>query len=332
MPFGRIMGVVSTLTALVAAAVVVPSLAAAEPDAAPVVADDGARVVKETAVDARTLDLEIASPALGENRSVRLLLPTGWTERPTRTWPLLYLLPGCCADEDYRTWTEYTDAQRFLADKNVLTVLPSDGRAGMFSRWWNQGVSPAPDWEAFHVTEVRQILERGYGAGDRRAAAGLSIGGFGAMAYAFRNRGMFGAAAAFSASIDTLQGWTPGAIQGILQNEGFDPADLWGDPVLNRPLWSEHNPADHPAELRGVALYVACGNGEPGPLDPPGQEPEQHEALSLASSQSFTDRLRANGVPVTTHYYGPGTHDWAYWERELHSSWPTLARGLGLPA
>jgi S-formylglutathione hydrolase FrmB len=50
----------------------------------------------------------------------------------------------------------------------------------MFSAWWNFGLSSKPDWETFHVTEVRQILDRGYRAGTQRAIAGISIGGFGA--------------------------------------------------------------------------------------------------------------------------------------------------------
>src|SRR3712207_7246752 len=49
----------------------------------------------------------------------------------------------------------------------------------------------SPGWETFHLTELRQILERGLGAGDRRAIAGLSMGGFGAMSYAGRRPELF---------------------------------------------------------------------------------------------------------------------------------------------
>jgi S-formylglutathione hydrolase FrmB len=33
---------------------------------------------------------------------------------------------------------------------------------------------------------------------------------------------------------------------------------------------------------------------------------------------------------VTTNFYGPGTHGWAYWERELHASLPMLLGALGV--
>jgi S-formylglutathione hydrolase FrmB len=34
-------------------------------------------------------------------------------------------------------------------------------------------------------------------------------------------------------------------------------------------------------------------------------------------------------VPVTSHLYGPGMHNWKYWRIELARSWPTIARSIG---
>jgi hypothetical protein len=28
--------------------------------------------------------------------------------------------------------------------------------------------------------------------------------------------------------------------------------------------------------------------------------------------------------------YGAGTHNWVYWQRELHAAWPLIAGGLGI--
>ncbi|MGW7591690.1 hypothetical protein [Streptomyces rubiginosohelvolus] len=39
-------------------------------------------------------------------------------------------------------------------------------------------------------------------------------------------------------------------------------------------------------------------------------------------------RLRAHGVPVTTHFYR-GTHSPPQWERELRSALSALPRNLG---
>ena len=152
------------------------------------------------------------------------------------------------------------------------------------------------------------------------------------MAYAFKHPGMFGAAASYSGVPNTLYPGLPVWIIGILARAGiFNYLNLWGDSFGMQPIWSSHNPYDHVQDLRGTALYLSCGNGQTGPLDPPGQS-DLLEPSALLSSQSFTDKLRQNGIPATVDYYGPGTHSWPYWQRALHNSWPVLAGALGLPA
>ncbi len=293
-------------------------------------ADNGAKVVEETWLDARTVDLKISSPALGTTGMVRLYVPTGWAAQPTRTWPTLYLLHGCCEPVDYRSWDQFTDAKAFTADKDALVVMPTGGPAGMYTKWWNFGLKSTPDWDTFHTLEVRQIVERGYRAGTRRAIAGLSIGGYGALAYSFKHKGMFAAAASYSGVPNTLNQGAPLFIQGILARAGiFNYLELWGDSWGMRPLWTANNPFDHVDDLRGTALYVSCGTGKTGPLDPPGQS-DFFEPAALTSSVSFTDRLKSKGIPVTVDYYGDGTHSWPYWQRALRNSWPVLAGGLGL--
>lgn len=294
-------------------------------------ADDGATVAQETWIDSRTVDLTINSPALGSTGAVRLFLPAGWQAQPTRTWPVLFLLHGCCEPVDYRSWDQFTDVKAFTATKDVIVVMPTDGQAGMYTKWWNWGLPGGTDWDTFHTTEVRQIVERGYRGGTRRAVAGLSIGGYGALAYAFQHKGMFAAAASYSGIPNTRYPGTAEVIKGIVLRAGiWDFLDLWGDNYGMWWIWAQHNPYDHIADLRGTALFVSSGNGQTGPLDPPGQS-DLIEPAAYMTSVSFTTALQQAGIPVTTDYYGPGTHSWPYWQREFHTSWPVLAAALGLP-
>lgn len=290
----------------------------------------GAKVVAENYVAAGMLDLTIDSPALGATAMVRLLLPDGWTPRPSQTWPVLYLLHG--AGDDYTAWTRSTDVRALTDNVEMLVVMPSGGTDGFYSDWLNHGLGGPPRWETFHLLELRQILETYYGAGRQRAIAGLSMGGFGAMSYAGRHPGMFAAAAAFSGLVHTTYEDTRGTslIEGVLVKDGYDPMALWGDAQLNADVWAAHNPYDLARNLVGIPLYVSCGNGTPGPLDPPGTPPDLLiEPLLAQENAAFVSRIRAWGGTITADLYGPGTHNWPWWQRELHRSIPMLQQAVG---
>ncbi|WP_020579447.1 alpha/beta hydrolase [Actinopolymorpha alba] len=294
----------------------------------PVQASNGARVVDEVRVAANLVDLTISSPALATTAKVRLLTPDGWeNRRPGQRWPVLFLLHGCCAS--YLSWTRSTDVASIPELRGVLVVMPEAGRAGFYSDWWNAGAGGPPAWETFHLTEVRQILERGYGASNHRVIAGLSMGGFGALSYAARNPGMFRAAASYSGVVDTRH--TPGASDlalSIAASNVPDPLALWGDPDAQAGIWAAHNPVDLAARLRNLPVYLSCGNGEAGPFDPP-DATSSLETLLESENRLLSERLTRLGARhLVTNFYGPGTHGWRYWERQLHRSLPMLLAAL----
>jgi len=43
----------------------------------------------------------------------------------------------------------------------------------------------------------------------------------------------------------------------------------------------------------------------------------------------FVAALAQADVPATINAYGPGTHSWAYWDRELQASLPMLLGAIG---
>ncbi|MFE5959934.1 alpha/beta hydrolase [Streptomyces rubiginosohelvolus] len=314
--------------------------AAAPPGGAPA----GIEVTGERWIGDRLLELTVRSKALGGPATVRLLTPDGWEDRaPGERWPVLYLLAGGHGDPE--AWTEDYAVDRLPRLRDVLVVMPSMPLFGFYSDWWNHGDGGAPRVETFHLGEVRPMLERFYGAGNRRVAAGESQGGFGALAYAARHPGLFRAVAGFSGYVHPLQ--HPRAVRAGLDYLGMDPLALWGDPVAQRRIWQAHDPYYRPDRLRGVAVHLASGDGRAGALDPPGTEPDPHvpgledpenpfpkdvlsptEAIMGAENRAMAARLRAHGVPVTTHFYR-GTHSPPYWERELRSALPALLRNLG---
>ncbi len=292
-------------------------------------ADDGARIVAVTTVDARTRDLTIVSPALGKlapahgplgwTVTVRILLPSQFDARPTARWPVLYLL--CGAGGDHTEWTSNTDVEQATAATDLLVVMPDAG-GGWYSNWWNDGKGGPPEWQTFHLVELRQLLERNWRAGDRRVVAGQSMGGYGAMEYAAREPGMFLAAASFSGVLDPAaeasRGWSIGA-----------PDAMWGSRSAQADVWLAHDPTDHPAALRGTALYVAYGNGRAGPLDASGAKADPQESEVAIENAAFVTALGASHVPVTVAAYGSGTHSWPYWQRDLRRWLPIALKALG---
>jgi alpha-glucoside transport system permease protein len=298
--------------------------------------DRPARVVATQTVGPRVRDLTIDSPALGRSAKVRLLLPRRFQAQPHRRWPVLWLLHGCC--DTYQSWTRSTDVEELPGLADVLVVMPEAGQVGFYSDWYERGQGGPSRWETFHLTELRQLLERDWRAGNRRVVAGLSMGGLGAMAYAARHPGMFRAAASYSGLLhtryqgDPLPG--PRMIQDLLRNFDEDPDALWGDPRRHGDLWAAHNPYDLAPRLREVGLFVSVGNGQPGPLDGPatnGQLQQIEQAL-YPQNLAFVERLRQLGIPVRFDNYGPGIHNWPYWQRELHRSLPMLLGALQRPA
>lgn len=290
-------------------------------------ADDGAFVVGERRLSDRVLDLTIYTPVLAQKQHVRLLLPPGWRRDSARSWPTLWLLHG--ASEGYESWTGNTDVEALTDSRELIVVMPDGGPDGLYTDWWNGGTGGKPKWETFHLTELRQILERGYRAGARRAIAGNASAGAGALAYAARHRGMFRAAASFSGTPHTLYE-NPAALDAVdlvqlqlaITQPRVDWQRVWGHPKAQRPIWRQHNPYDLVTQLTGVRLYISCGTGAPGPFDQRAR-PDILEKLAHLTTMCYVGKLKKLGVPATTHFYD-GTQSWPYWQRELHAALPVL--------
>lgn len=300
---------------------VTPSPAATSAVGPPSVAGP-ARIVATEEVADRQVDLTVDSPALGAQVKVRLLLPRNYETGDGSRRPVLYLLHGCC--DNYVSWTRSTDIAKLSAEEDVLVIMPDGGRVGFYSDWQS-----GPAWERFHLTELPELLAAEYGASEPRAIAGVSMGGLGALGYAARHPGMFRAAASFSGIVHTrITPDTPQGYVGLLSSEGEDPYALWGDPESDIEVWQEHNPYDLADRLAGTQLYLASGNGEPGPLDQDQDTFDGVEGGLGRQNAALAKRLRDLEPEPTINLYGSGTHNWVYWNRELHAAWPMLTAAL----
>lgn len=285
----------------------------------------GARATTARAADdlgPRTFDVSVASAALGASAPVRLILPSSFVAQPTRTYPVLYLLHG--AHDDYTSWTRETDIVSFTEGRELIVAMPDAGPTGIPTHWRG-----GPDYETFQLSEVPALLARDYRASGVRVVAGVSTGGYGAMAHAARHPGVFAAAASYSGILDTTAPAVPSLVNAIVTRENLAADSLWGNPLLNLLTWLDFNPRARAAGLRGTALYVSGGSGLAGGTGD--WLPEALESALWPSAHSFADTLARLGITATTHFYSGGGHSWEYWKREFVTSWPMLADALGVP-
>jgi S-formylglutathione hydrolase FrmB len=106
-----------------------------------------------------------------------------------------------------------------------------------------------------------------------------------------------------------------------------------------------NDPYVHADGLRGLDLYISSGNGLPGQYDTLNGQYALPGASGLANqiliggvieagtnycTHNLQTKLNQLGIPATFNFRSSGTHSWGYWNDELHSSWPTLAKGLGI--
>ncbi|WP_318280344.1 hypothetical protein [Streptomyces griseoloalbus] len=124
----------------------------------------------------------------------------------------------------------------------------------------------------------------------------------------------------------------------------MDGYAIFGDPWEQWKVWLNWDPFHHADGLRDTPVYLASGDGTPGPLD--GPDPEPHipgtekwvalagpgvvsvtEAVCAEETRMLSGRLTSMRAPVTTHVY-PGTHTGTYGYRELRHALPMLLAAL----
>jgi S-formylglutathione hydrolase FrmB len=238
---------------------------------------------------------------------VRVMTPVGWT--PGKQWPVLWLLHGCC--DTYKSWTGSTDIEGMKPLRKVLVAMPEGGDVGFYADW-----KGGPGWETFHTKELPELLHADFGASDRQSIAGLSMGGLGAMGYAARHPGAYQAAASFSGLLHPAADQE--ALGGLMRSYDGDPATVYPDG------WEKHDPTELAAKLKGTRLFVSSGNGHAGPFERDKDKFDTTESFVLGESRAFAARLKALKIPAKVDFYGPGIHDWPYWERELQRALPML--------
>ncbi len=304
---------------------------------------DGIHVVSQSRLDSRLVALTVSTSALSGSANIRVLLPTAYASHPKRRYPVLYLLHGTSGGA--ADWTTKGDAEQTTAGRPLIVVMPDIGQhydgGGWCADWYNGGRFGRPQWERFHIYQLIPWIDhnlRTIASRDGRAIAGLSQGGFCALSYAARHPDLFSAALSFSgapdiAYNDAAQALVTPIINGTeLALDDVPANSIFGPRSTQEINWAAHDPTTLAANLRGMRLWLYTGNGKPGPFDStPNSVAEAIEAGVEKLTIMFHDRLQVLGIPSTFDDYGPGTHAWPYWARDLRWSLGPLMAGFAHP-
>jgi len=211
------------------------------------------------------------------DRSFRycVYLPSGYdesaNEHPPRRYPVLYFLHGLGDNEQtlFNTggWTLLDDLRRHGKMGDFLIVAP-DGRRSFYVNSADGSVR----YSDFFLHEFMPQIERKYRIRPGRAAraiSGVSMGGYGALRFAFAEPELFSAVSAQAPALITqspreLDAASSGGAQltGVL-------GPVFGSPIgapANARHWAENSPfllaRKHAGALHSLAIYFNCGQND----------------------------------------------------------------------
>ena len=194
-------------------------------------------------------EVSVQSPALGgRTQPVEVYLPPGYTDSPTRRYPVIYLLHGFPGRPfafllTIRAGVVEDELVAKGKAQPAILVMPFGSTGTFTDKEWANGVRPNEDWETFVARDLVHAIDSSFRTipdGAHRAIAGLSEGGYGALNIGLHHPGEF----------RVLESWS-----------GYQRADdlssiFGGDPrllALNSPL--AQLPLVAPA-LRRAGTYV----------------------------------------------------------------------------
>jgi S-formylglutathione hydrolase FrmB len=249
------------------------------------------------------LDFHFYSESLNLTCAAYVILPQATTTqigmgggKAREKYPTLYLLHGL--SDDHTIWMRRTSIERYAATRNVAIVMPAVARS------FYQDMASGPKYWTFVSEELPALCQHYFplsGAREDTFAAGLSMGGYGALRLGLARPEKYAAVASLSGALDIARRlrdvdkpfaridraeWT-----GIIWPELKAPADsnLW---LLASNVAASQGPKP--------AVYLSCGT----------------EDELLADTRTFRQHLDALGLPLT-YDEGPGAHEWGYWDAQI---------------
>jgi len=226
------------------------------------------------------------------------MLPPNYDNDHPKKYPILYFLHGLGQNEQALMlgggWGLIEDLrqQGKIGDFLIVAV---EGRGSFFIN----SADGKQRYSDFFLTEFLPHIEtqfRVIRTRKTRGITGLSMGGYGALRFAFSHPELLGSVSVQSAALITD---SPKQINADLPHSGPLPNLLGG--VFGNPIdlahWNQNNPfllaRQNRAQLKTMAIYINCG--------------QQDDFGFEEGASKLHQQLLAEGVPHEFHLY-PGAH------------------------
>jgi S-formylglutathione hydrolase FrmB len=245
---------------------------------------------------------------------------TGATQHPPKRYPVLYFLHGLGDNEqtlfNSGGWSLLEDLGNQHKMGDFLIVAP-EGRRSFYINSADGSVR----YNDFFLQQFLPHIESKYRVRPGRAGraiSGISMGGYGALRFAFAHPELFSAVSAQSAALITESpqmldsAFRTGApLAGVL-------AAVFGKPI-NAPHWNENSPfvlaKRNIAALRKLAIYFNCGQDDNYGFE--------------KGAAALHDELQKEGVKHEYHAY-PGDHSLTFFLSHFAEVMEFHSRAFGL--
>ncbi|HFI0794938.1 TPA: alpha/beta hydrolase [Streptococcus suis] len=237
------------------------------------------------------MKIEYHSEVLDMSRQVTVLYPDrNRVDNPDdKDIPVLYLLHGMGGNQD--SWLNRSTIERLVRYTNLIVVMVNTDKG-----WYTNTTYGMNYYDAIAI-ELPQILKRFFpNTSDKREKnfiAGLSMGGYGT----------------FKIAMTTNRFSYAASLSGALQLDFTSPSALeLGSPDYWKGVFGDFNDPENPNLLtnfcrlsdKKTKFYAWCGD----------------EDFLFEGHQKAVRELEEQGFDIETSY-GPGKHEWYYWNQQI---------------
>ena len=244
----------------------------------------------------------------------------GAAKHPSQAYPVLYFLHGLGDNERtlFNTggWTLLDDLRQQGKIGEFLIVAPEGGQS-----FYINSADGSVRYSDFFLQEFIPLIENKYRVRqgrNYRAISGISMGGYGALRFAFFHPELFSAVSAQSAALITE---SPGELDTAARSGaplGKVLAKAFGNPIAVQH-WKNNSPFDlankNQAALRRLAIYFNCGQDDNYGFE--------------KGAAALHEQLQKESVKHEYHLY-PGDHSLSYFMAHFTEVMEFHSRAFGL--